>query len=120
MLTDTPKDMSIAPMVGVQVIPMALPITVESAEPKTMPISPPIVEVTAASMTNCVIIDLRFAPSALRIPISRVRSVTDTSIIFITPTPATRSDIPAIPPSMSDIWLIMDFISLSIAELAYT
>jgi hypothetical protein len=32
---------------------------------------------------------LRFAPMALRTPISRVRSVTDTSMIFITPMPPT-------------------------------
>lgn len=36
-----------------------------------------------------------FAPSALRMPISRVRSVTETSIIFITPIPPTMREIPA-------------------------
>ena len=39
------------------------------------------------------------APSALRRPISRIRSVTDTSMMFITPIPPTRSEMPAIPPS---------------------
>ena len=34
---------------------------------------------------------LRVAPSALRTPISRVRWVTLTSMMFITPTPPTRS-----------------------------
>ena len=34
-----------------------------------------------------------FAPSAFLIPISRVRSVTVTSIIFITPMPPTSNDI---------------------------
>ena len=38
------------------------------------------------------------APIDLRIPISRVLSETDTSIIFITPIPPTRSDMAAIPP----------------------
>ena len=39
------------------------------------------------------------APSALRSPISRTRSVTDTSMMFITPMPPTSSEMPAIPPS---------------------
>ena len=38
------------------------------------------------------------APSALRSPISRMRSVTDTSMMFITPMPPTSSEMPAIPP----------------------
>ena len=36
------------------------------------------------------------APSALRVPISRVRSVMDTSMIFMTPIPPTSSAMPAI------------------------
>ena len=32
------------------------------------------------------------APIALRMPISRVRSVTDTNIMFITPIPPTNSE----------------------------
>ena len=32
----------------------------------------------------------------MRIPISRVRSVTDTSMMFMMPTPPTSSEIPAI------------------------
>ena len=35
------------------------------------------------------------APSALRVPISRVRSVTDTIMIFITPMPPTSSEMAA-------------------------
>ncbi len=38
----------------------------------------------------------RTAPSALRRPISRVRSVTETSMMFMTPTPPTSSAIEAI------------------------
>ncbi len=38
------------------------------------------------------------APSALRRPISRMRSVTDTSMMFMTPMPPTSSEMPAIPP----------------------
>ncbi len=37
----------------------------------------------------------RSAPTALRTPISRVRSVTETSMMFITPTPPISSEIDA-------------------------
>ena len=43
----------------------------------------------SASMTNCVMMLARVAPSALRTPISRVRSVTDTSMMFMMPMPPT-------------------------------
>ena len=41
----------------------------------------------SASSKNCVRMCRRLAPSAFLTPISRVRSVTDTSMMFITPTP---------------------------------
>ena len=41
----------------------------------------------------------RSAPIALRMPISRVRSVTVTSMMFITPIPPTSSEIAATTPS---------------------
>ena len=37
---------------------------------------------------------MRGAPSALAMPISRVRSVTDTSMMFMMPTPPTSSEMP--------------------------
>ena len=40
----------------------------------------------------------RRAPMALRIPISRVRSVTLTSMMFMIPIPPTRSEMPATAP----------------------
>ena len=52
-------------------------------------------EIIAASARNCSMIDFVFAPSDLRIPISLVRSVTDTSMMFITPIPPTSSEIAA-------------------------
>ena len=42
---------------------------------------------------------LRRAPTALRMPISRVRSVTLTSMMFITPMPPTSSEMAATSPS---------------------
>ncbi len=41
----------------------------------------------------------RRAPIALRIPISRVRSVTVTSMMFMIPIPPTTREMPAIAPS---------------------
>ena len=41
----------------------------------------------------------RRAPIALRMPISRVRSVTETSMMFITPIPPTSREIAATAPS---------------------
>ena len=42
----------------------------------------------------------RLAPSARRMPISRVRSVTVASMMFMMPMPPTRSEIEAIVPRM--------------------
>ena len=44
---------------------------------------------------------VRWAPIALRMPISRVRSVTVTNMMFMTPIPPTKSEIPATAPSSS-------------------
>ena len=47
------------------------------------------------STMNCTRMLPFVAPSALRVPISRVRSVMDTSMIFITPMPPTSRLMPA-------------------------
>ena len=73
-----------------------LDIKYASPIPAPTPISPPMDVRTAASVRNCPRIDLFLAPSAFLRPISLVLSVTDTSIIFITPIPPTRSEILAI------------------------
>jgi len=57
---------------------------------------------------------LRFAPMALRMPISRVRSVTDTSMMFMMPMPPTSSEMPAMPPSISDSVLA---VSLAVSSI---
>ena len=54
--------------------------------------APPKKASSTASMMNCISTRSRRAPSALRSPISRVRSVTATSMMFITPMPPTRSE----------------------------
>ena len=52
---------------------------------------------------------------AFLMPISRVRSVTDTSMIFMMPMPPTSSDIAAIPESSIVMTLITSFITSMIA-----
>src|ERR1039457_3710992 len=59
--------------------------------PTATPTSPPTAHRVMASVVNCVMMVCLVAPIALRMPISRVRSVTDTSMMFITPTPPTIS-----------------------------
>ena len=47
------------------------------------------------------------APTASRMPISRVRSVTETSMMFMIPTPPTTSEMPAIEANSSVITPVM-------------
>ena len=63
--------------------------------PLIMPINPPIMVIMADSERNWSMMERVLAPKALRMPISLVRSVTDTSMIFITPIPPTISEIAA-------------------------
>ena len=52
-----------------------------------MPANPPARLMRIASARNCARISLREAPTAMRSPISRVRSVTVTSMMFMIPIP---------------------------------
>ena len=61
-----------------------------------MPSTPPTEQIITLSTTNCMRMLPLVAPMALRVPISRVRSVTETSMMFITPMPPTSSEIAAI------------------------
>ncbi len=60
---------------------------------------PPIRLSAIASTRNCSSTSRPFAPIAMRRPISRVRSVTDTSMMFMMPMPPTMSETPAMPAS---------------------
>ena len=51
--------------------------------------TPPSIDSTTASTRNCSSTSLATAPMARRMPISRVRSVTDTSMMFMMPMPPT-------------------------------
>ena len=69
----------------------------------TRPMTAPIRQMTNDSIRNWSIMLPSVAPIAFLIPISLVRSVTDTSMIFIMPIPPTRRDMAAIPPSIRAI-----------------
>ena len=62
-----------------------LEISCASPIPMPTPMMPPMLVSTDASVRNCARIFPFFAPIAFFRPISRVRSVTDTSMMFITP-----------------------------------
>ncbi len=71
---------------------------------------PPHAERMADSVRNWIRTSLVRAPSALRMPISRVRSVTETSMIFMMPMPPTIREIAAIPPTAMERLAIMESI----------
>ena len=58
---------------------------------------------TTLSTRNWVSTSEPRAPMAMRIPISRVRSVTDTSMMFMMPIPPTTSEIDAIAANKPDM-----------------
>src|SRR5579863_5865775 len=71
----------------------------EPTTPARTPSSPPITDSSVASLRNCARITPGVAPMALRMPISRVRSVTVTSMMLVMPMPPTSSEIAATAPS---------------------
>ena len=75
----------------------------EMAMPDAMPMPPPVTLSMTASMRNCRRISASRAPTARRMPISRVRSVTLTSMMFMMPMPPTTSDTAAMPANKSPI-----------------
>ena len=78
---------------------------------------PPTKQIMMLSTTNCSRMSPFVAPRALRVPISRVRSVTETSMMFITPMPPTSSEIAAMTEMAMEslrIMLSTDSMTLSI------
>ncbi|MCY1542883.1 hypothetical protein D9M68_786580 [compost metagenome] len=71
---------------------------------------PPPILMASDSMRNCQTIWALLAPSDFRRPISRVRSATVTSMIFMMPIPPTTRDILAIatltPAIVKKSWLV--------------
>ena len=71
-------------------------------------------------MTNCCMMYRSLAPRDLRMPISRVRSVTETSMIFIMPMPPTTREMAAMPASTATRMLIMLVMVSSISDILVT
>ena len=69
-----------------------------AASPTANPMAVPSAESTEVSTRNCVIMSDCLAPSARRIPISIVRSLTVASMIFMIPIPPTKSEMAAVDP----------------------
>ena len=82
---------------------MAIVRPAAPATPSVKPTSPPSAERRTASRRNCRRMSPLVAPRAIRKPISLVRSVTLTSMMFMIPTPPTNSEIPAIEASIAVI-----------------
>ena len=80
---------------GMYVRPMAISL------PITRPTMPPSTVRVTASRRNWSRMAEDVAPTALRRPISRVRSLTETSMMFMMPMPPTRSEMPTMPPAMA-------------------
>ena len=73
-----------------------------------MPKMPPMKHTITASIKNCCMMSDCRAPTAMRTPISWVRSVTETSMMFITPMPPTMSEITAIIETNSVMVCVVD------------
>src|SRR5208282_2780285 len=63
----------------------------DTSQAMPSPIRPPNRQIQADSMRNCSKMLRRLAPIALRTPISRVRSTTETNMMFMMPMPPTNS-----------------------------
>src|ERR1041384_1629721 len=95
---------------GVTVVqPVTRPTIHEPAKPTATPRRPPSMLIATLSTRNCVSTSEPRAPMAMRMPISRVRSVTETSMMFMMPMPPTSRETPAMLPSkivmMLLVWL---------------
>jgi hypothetical protein len=75
------------------IVPTSIP---PPSTPKIIPNILPRFPSTTASIKNCHKTSIRRAPTAFQIPISRVRSVTETNMIFTIPMPPKARKIAAI------------------------
>ena len=76
-------------------IPASLEMETAPTTPTIIPMIPPDKLIKIASSKNWEMISNWVAPNALRVPISRVRSSTDASMMFMMPIPPTKRLIPA-------------------------
>ena len=96
MTMENPTDATMAGMLMAMGIPAILDMTLASTIPDITPTIPPRLVSTAASVRNWKRILFFLAPMAFFRPISLVRYVTETSMMFITPMPPTSSEMLAI------------------------
>lgn len=81
----------------IKVPPRKMAMRLPRVMPRKMPKRPPSWQINIASIRNCVAMEFEVAPIDLRTPISRVRSVTETSIILSSPTKAPSRIMVAMP-----------------------
>ena len=84
--------------------------------PNSTPITPPVTLSRMASMRNWLRMSTPRAPTLMRRPISRVRSVTLTYMMFMMPIPPTRSEMPATEPKRMVMVDMVEFIMLEISS----
>jgi hypothetical protein len=82
---------------------MSSDAAVAIAAPTVAPTNPPDDDKRIASIRNWAPTSRGVAPSARRMPISRTRSDTLTSIMFVTPTPPMTSATPAMSPTIASM-----------------
>ena len=107
IMVNEPKEVPIFPPI---IFPKP-PIVFTNTEPKSsaiiqptkIPITPPKSPINNVSERKIPKTVRFFVPMAFKIPISRVRSMIDTIMIFMMPTPATSNEIPPIPPRKIEI-----------------
>jgi two-component system response regulator HydG len=82
-----------------------LPVLLTAMAPpqaSATPTRPPTMHITTASLRNCASTCQGLAPMAMRMPISRTRSLTLTSMMFMMPMPPTSSEMAPITPRPTD------------------
>ena len=108
MTTQTLKDNSIDHSGTILGIEKSGKTHSEAAIPSNTPKIPPVTLIMMDSIRNCTLITKPVAPTAILKPISFVRSVTDTSMMFIIPIPAINNEKPAAIPRISVTVSIVD------------
>ncbi len=76
--------------------------------PSRVPTTPPNIDSTTDSVSICEAMSARLAPRAFRSPISRVRSVTTISMMFMMTMPPTTSESPTTPISTAKMPAVND------------
>ncbi len=97
---------------------MTLASPSEASVAKVIPTTPPSDDRATASIRNCSKTSRSSAPIASRMPISRVRSVTDTSMIFMMPMPPTSRLTAATAPSSMVNTLVVPVMASAICRVS--